>query len=102
MKYSLKTLITVTTLAAWILAFWRTPYYFRGNFVSFSLLALVCALFSIAMTTRKTESEVLDYESNGILDFLEPTFKLAFVLVLASALALYAVLLYGLYCFLKM
>ena len=98
MRFSLNTLISVTTLAAWFFGLVQVPRGYRGAFIASTILLIVLTLFAIAMTARRDEKTgMLDYEKCTLLNALEPTLKISLVLVGIAILTIVAFGIYGNY-----
>lgn len=86
MKFSIVSLMTVVSITAWCLALYNTPAAFRGTFIAVSMLAIICALFAIAMTSPVDEKGHIEAEKNWLLQAFEPTFKTAGIAFVAVVL----------------
>ena len=86
MKFSIVSLMTVVSITAWCLALYNTPAAFRGTFIAVSMLAIICALFAIAMTSPVGEKGNIEAEKNWLLQAFEPTFKTAGIAFVAVVL----------------
>lgn len=91
--------MTLTTVSAWFLALTQIPVGYRGEFIGATLILLASAMFAIAMTCRKNESDSLDYENNMLLDALGPTFVVAAFIVAVSTVGFLAFVVYSILTF---
>lgn len=88
MKFSLISLLTLTSFVAWLLAVFQMSPYHRSLFVPLSFLSLIGAMFVVALVTPRDSEGSLDYENSTLLQALEPTLKLALLTVALAVIGL--------------
>ena len=94
MKVSLATLFAITTTFAWVMGLMHVSPENRGLYIGCSFFAIAGLLFYFGLTLRNDSDGKLQYEQSRILSALEPTFKIAGILLGTGFVAIMALLFY--------
>ena len=77
MKFSIITLMTLTTLFCWCLALYQIPTEYRVNLVAGTFLSIPVIMLLIALSSGTNDEGSLDCDKNLLFEAFEPTFKIA-------------------------